>query len=382
MMLSAPLSEFAATRSTRPPRPPPGRPGKRRQSARHSEQQRGGVMASTDQACGPGAPVRKASTTTTGTRTAMSSAGASSARRRSGAGWMSATAPTTRTEQFSLYRYPGLATVIRAHGQARKSARGGRVMAVSTKPEISQEPTKEHNVTIHQRRGRHHAGYRLASLLRKRQPRRAKGVTGRSSAVLGQRRAQSRLAEGSDDKSRLGINLTADAPSRHPDPASPLSRDRVSTSGRLGTTRSANLQRSAVGSIRHLRRVARPMPCRHCAAMPRGRRHPENRSRSGGCQAPADQVQAQRSLPGTRSRSHFARSARERVQPCLDPRLHVGGQGVSVLGCHALERGYVSLDCGAFWCVLELRQHGPQQGQQDVEHGASPKHVDVRVRVR
>ena len=42
-------------------------------------------------------------------------------------------------------------------------------MAVSTKPEISQEPTKEHNVTIHQRRGRHHAGYRLASLLRKRQ---------------------------------------------------------------------------------------------------------------------------------------------------------------------------------------------------------------------
>lgn len=47
-------------------------------------------------------------------------------------------------------------------------------MAVSTKPEISQEPTKEHNVTIHQRRGRHHAGYRLASLLRKRQPRRAR----------------------------------------------------------------------------------------------------------------------------------------------------------------------------------------------------------------
>ena len=46
-------------------------------------------------------------------------------------------------------------------------------MAVSTKQEISQE-SKEHNVTIHQRRGRHHAGYRLASLLRKRQPRRAR----------------------------------------------------------------------------------------------------------------------------------------------------------------------------------------------------------------
>jgi hypothetical protein len=52
-----------------------------------------------------------------------------------------------------------------------ESARGGREPAVSTT--ASAKIPKETNVTIHQRRGRHHAGYRLASLLRRRQGRHA-----------------------------------------------------------------------------------------------------------------------------------------------------------------------------------------------------------------
>ena len=56
---------------------PPGGPGEAA-VRKAQEQQRGGVMANTAaRPALPGAPVRQASTTTTGTRTAMSSAGAS-----------------------------------------------------------------------------------------------------------------------------------------------------------------------------------------------------------------------------------------------------------------------------------------------------------------
>ena len=58
--------------------------------------------------------------------------------------------------------------------KASKSARGGPGHGRQHQTRDQPRTQKEHNVTIHQRRGRHHAGYRLASLLRKRQPRRAR----------------------------------------------------------------------------------------------------------------------------------------------------------------------------------------------------------------